>query len=989
MLRKLIFALIAFACPAIALANGKVVEAGKPVKVVTDADITGITVWSSDTVWNMNGFLFVESGEILIIEPGTIIKGNPGQGTEATALVVARGGKIYAEGTPEYPIIFTSIDDNVDDPNDIPLGPAGKGLWGSVLILGNATVTTATGTAQIEGIPETEPRANFGGTDPNDNSGVFRYVSLRHGGSIIGSANEINGLTLGGVGRGTRIDHVEAFMNLDDGFEFFGGTVNTSYLATVFCDDDGFDWDFGFNGSGQFWFGLKDTPLPSSGSRGHEMDYCTPGGCIAAPGSWPYVANVTFFGSGRTSGDANNDRSHDFRSGSGGYFYNSIYEDWANNGVNVGSASTGFIGTQLVFQGNLFYDFGAYVSSLADITAPAAMDAYIVGANSYTAGTNVVSISRAQDNGLDPRPVGSALSGAVSVTDPNGYIVATSYRGAFEPTVRPWLCGWSATSFYNILSQCESAPVCSLTDNGKPVVVFDDADMSGTVAWNQDEVINLSGFVYVENGEELIIGPGTIIKGDPGQGVDATALIVARGGKIYATGAADLPIVFTSIDDDIDDKFDIPLGVAGKGLWGSVIILGSAPVTTASGTAQIEGIPETEPRGNFGGAVPGDNSGVFRYVSLRHGGSIIGAANEINGLTMGGVGNGTVIDHVEAYQNLDDGFEFFGGTVNTSYLVTAFCDDDGFDWDFGYSGSGQFWFCIKDATLPSSGSRGFEMDYCTPGGCIAAPGNWPHISNVTSYGSGVASAETDNDVAFAFRSGSGGHFYNSIITDYAKKAVNANNAASLAILGTGLTIENTYFSNFGDGTDWTSLSVGSGVDSYMAANNSLLLADPLARGISRDQDQLLDPRPSACSPAATTFQVVTDPNAYIQTVGFSGAFDPNVPLEQSWAAGWTFLSCGEHFGEQPAYSCGCCEGRVGDANQSMEDEPTIGDVTVMIDAKFISGTCDGILTCLDEADINQSAVGAVTCNDISIGDITVLIDYLFITGPALGLPNCL
>jgi hypothetical protein len=988
MLRKIVMALICAALPV--LAFGQVSEVGKPVKVVTDADIVGTTVWSSDTVWNMSGFIFVESGETLIIEPGTIIKGDPGQGASATALLVARGGKIYAEGTPAKPIIFTAISDNVDDPNDIPLGSAGKGLWGSVLILGNAPVTTATGTAQIEGIPETETRGNYGGNNPHDNSGVFRYVSLRHGGSIIGANNEINGLTMGGVGDGTKIDHVETFQNLDDGFEWFGGTVNCSYLATVFCDDDGFDWDFGYSGSSQFLFCIKDEAPPQSGSRGHECDYCTPGGCVPASGVWAHMANVTSLGSGIASpGAAFNDYALIVRSGSGGYWYNSIYEDYRLQAINFSNAATlALLGTQLKLEANLFHGFGSG-TTWTPLCVGAGVDAYMTAHNTISAGSCVTSISRTQDGGLDPRPAGDALTGAVAVTDPNGYIVSTTYRGAFDPNARPWICDWTATSFYGILGQFSSAPACNVTDNNKPVKIITDASITGTTYWNQDTIYNLSGFVFVENSEQLIIGPGTIIKGNAGQGAAASALLVARGGKIYATGAPDLPIVFTSIQDDVDDPLDIPTGLAGRGLWGSVLLLGNAPVATATGTAQIEGIPETEVRGNYGGNDATDNSGVFRYVSLRHGGSIIGANNEINGLTMGGVGNGTVIDHVETYQNLDDGFEWFGGTVNCSYLVTAFCDDDGFDWDFGWSGSGQFWFCIKDDPLPSSGSRGHEMDYCTPGGCVPSSDNWPYVSNVTSYGSGVASGNANNDLAMIFRSGSGGHFYNSIYTDYAKKAINISNAASLALLGTQLTLENNFFSNFGDGTNWTALTVGTGVDTYMAAHNSLLARDPLARSISRFQDNLLDPRPAACSPAATSFQAVTDRNNYIKTVGFSGAFDPNLTPDQSWAAGWTFLSCGDYLGQNPAYSCSCCQGRVGDANFNGDDEPTIGDVSVLIDAKFITGACDGILQCLSEADVNQTGGAAPTCDDITIGDISVLIDYLFITGPTLGLPDCL
>jgi hypothetical protein len=974
MFRKIMMLLSVFMLPMAIF--GQVSEAGKPVKVVTDADIVGTTVWSSDTVWNISGFVFVESGERLIIEPGTIIKGDPGQGTAATALIVARGGKIYAEGTPKNPIIFTSIDDNVDDPNDIPLGAAGKGMWGSVIILGNATVATATGTAQIEGIPETETRGNYGGPDANDNSGIFRYVSLRHGGSIIGANNEINGLTLGGVGRGTRIDHVEAFQNLDDGFEFFGGTVNTSYLAAVFCDDDGFDWDFGYSGSGQYWFCLKDSLLPSSGSRGHEMDYCTPGGCVAAAGVWPYVSNVTSIGSGVLSNETDNDVALIFRSSSGGYFYNSVYEDWARQAVNISNAaSLALLGTQLKLVNNLFYGFGSG-STFTALCVGTGVDTYMSANDQITTLPNITSISRHQDNGLNPLPINAAAGGAVAVSDPNGYIKPTTYRGAFDPTARNWLCGWSATSFYNILTQCGTAPECAnITDNGKAVKVVTDANITGTTVWNQDTVINLSGFVFVDNGEQLIIGPGTIIKGDPGQAASASALIVARGGKIYATGAADQPIVFTSIDDDVDDPLDIPTGLSGRGLWGSVLILGASTVTTATGVAQIEGIPETEVRGNYGGVNSHDNSGVFRYVSLRHGGSIIGANNEINGLTMGGVGDGTVIDHVEAYQNLDDGFEWFGGTVNTSYLVAAFCDDDGFDWDFGFSGSNQFWFQIKDNPLPSSGSRGHECDYCTPGGCVAAPGVWAHISNVTSYGSGKTSGETDNDLAMIFRSGSGGYLYNSIYADWARKAVDVSNAASNALLGSQLKIEHNYFSNFGSGSTWTALCNGTGVDTYMAAHNTLEATDPLVRGVSRTQNGGLDPRPATCSDAATSFQAVVDPNGYIKTVGYSGAFNPVQTLDQSWIAGWTFLYCGGYVGEQTPYTCSCCLGNTGNVDGDTGDVCDISDLSSMVDYLFFGGT---ISSCFQENDVNTDSA-------VDISDLQSLIDFLFF---GASLPTC-
>ncbi|MEW5796375.1 MAG: hypothetical protein AB1772_08425 [Candidatus Zixiibacteriota bacterium] len=123
--------------------------------------------------------------------------------------------------------------------------------------------------------------------------------------------------------------------------------------------------------------------------------------------------------------------------------------------------------------------------------------------------------------------------------------------------------------------------------------------------------------------------------------------------------------------------------------------------------------------------------------------------------------------------------------------------------------------------------------------------------------------------------------------------------------------------------------------------------------------------------------------------GNSTSYHFDATIGQTAAGGTQSESYSLSSGFWEDYSSGCCVDRVGDANGSGEDEPTIGDVTTMIDAKFIASTCDGIIDCLEEADMNQSATGAATCEDITIGDITSLIDYLFITGPSLGLPNCL
>src|SRR5574341_640345 len=163
--RKLTVILALLTFPAMAFAYPS--DTGKPVKVITDADIGPLSYWSNDTVWNIQGFCYVETGEVLIIENGTIIKGNEGVGAAATALIVARGGKIYAEGTPCEPIIFTSIVDLVDDPGDLDLDDRtdATSRWGGLIVLGAAKVNTATPTTNhIEGIPDTETRGHYGGS---------------------------------------------------------------------------------------------------------------------------------------------------------------------------------------------------------------------------------------------------------------------------------------------------------------------------------------------------------------------------------------------------------------------------------------------------------------------------------------------------------------------------------------------------------------------------------------------------------------------------------------------------------------------------------------------------------------------------------------------------------------------------------------------------------------------------------------------------------
>jgi hypothetical protein len=379
----------------------------------------------------------------------------------------------------------------------------------------------------------------------------------------------------------------------------------------------------------------------------------------------------------------------------------------------------------------------------------------------------------------------------------------------------------------------------------------------------------------------LTIEPGTVIKGKPGQAENASALIVAQGGKLFANGTKEKPIIFTAEADQLNGN--LPLDA--RGLWGGVILLGRAGLNTATNRGQIEGIPSTEIRGAYGGDDDNDNSGVLRYVSIRYGGSNIGEGNEINGLTMGGVGRGTTIEFIEVANNADDGFEWFGGTVDTRYLVASFNEDDSFDYDEGFRGRGQFWFALQSEEY---GNRAGEHD----GGTVPEDGMpyaIPDIYNATYIGSGVSSINADNDLALIFRDNAGGKYRNSIFTDFAAYAVQIEDLASgedsRARLEAGdLILANNIWWGFGAGAGLEGVASQDFVRDYLAANNNRIV-DPMLRNISRDATNSLDPRPAAGSPALTG--AITPPNdGFFTPTNYIGAFGP----DHNWASGWTFLT---------------------------------------------------------------------------------------------------
>lgn len=351
----------------------------------------------------------------------------------------------------------------------------------------------------------------------------------------------------------------------------------------------------------------------------------------------------------------------------------------------------------------------AQVSSSADITfnvtVPGGFKSYEVSATGGTATKK-----------SEPAP--GAKSGEIVVT-----YAADATPGAGAVTI--------AVTDNNNKVETETAAV-NKTELPVPDVIVVSGLIEADQTWTADNIYELAGRVIVKTGITLTIEPGTIVKGREGQGISASALMIARGAKLNAVGTADAPIIMTSVLDNImpGQAAGSNLTEADKGKWGGLVILGKAPISYSGATeAQIEGVPGDEVLGLYGGDVADDNSGHIQYVSIRHGGTEISGGSEINGLTLGGVGSGTTISDIEIFANVDDGIEFFGGTVNVTNILVSHQGDDGVDIDQAYAGTVDGFMVIHSGDT----DKGLEID--GPEGSDNATGKFI-LKNGTIIGSG-------------------------------------------------------------------------------------------------------------------------------------------------------------------------------------------------------------------------------------------------------------
>ena len=478
--------------------------------------LRGAQTWTSNNEYLLDGWVYVANGAVLNIEAGTVIRGREAAAAPAYgALFVCRGGKLNAVGTRLRPIIFTTASDVISDPFDIPLEaePNGRGLWGGVVVLGKGLINRADAEASGSGVngdgskyqlyeglgDATDPVTGqelhrFGGNDNTDDSGALRFVSIRYSGKALSANKELNGLSLAGVGSGSTVEFVEVYAGADDGFEIWGGAVNTRYLVSAYNSDECFDMDQGHEGKHQFWFGLQGV----TGDEGLELNGQTTGGPnVVTPGLTPLgthqIYNVTLIGEGgaTTSGsDVMNTRAE-----YSGAIHNSVFVEFqGKNQVASVARNLGTV-THNVFFGNRG---GAGIEDVAN--------------NAFT-NPQLTGIDRGQNGTLDPRPTaGSPVFAGFKTAPSDGYFIAAPYKGAYKNAM--WSQDWTAMSDNRHLIPARS-------------VIVVDVPAAAIIFGKSGDTLQMN--VATENGKSYQLQSATVLTGQPSDWSNVGAAVAGAG----------------------------------------------------------------------------------------------------------------------------------------------------------------------------------------------------------------------------------------------------------------------------------------------------------------------------------------------------------------------------------------------------------------------------------------------------------------------------
>lgn len=841
----------ASACPAFATAASALAGVTTPVCEIKGTITSDVTL-TADIAWALSGKVTVgndnANSATLTIQPGTKVFGKSG----ADYLVVARGSKIQAVGTATNPIIMTSVNDMLGLSDE-----ESAAEWGGLVLLGKAPTNKCNAAdlanCQVQAEGEAGP---YGGADPEDNSGALKYVQVRYAGFEVIPDNELNGITFAGVGRGTAVEYIQVHNNLDDGVEFFGGTVDLKHVVLTGNRDDSLDWADGWTGRMQHVL-IRHNPNDTKANRGIEADNQS-SNFTATPISKPRISNLTIIGN-NFDGDEDSEGIL-LRAGTSAELYNVIVTGPEDMGecfeINTTETANFANSGDLVFR-NSIIDCAEPFANIKDANDNVTFDANAW----FTAQPNNL-VGDALLGGYIPAPNSPALANGFDIGNIDGWFDDVDYIGAFDGTT-DWTKGWTISLHPETGTGLDTCPtgtteVASLT--GKlNCQLTGDITTNVTLATGADYV--LSGRVRIgvdkTTNATLTVQPGVTIYGKSG----ADFLVITRGSKIVAEGTAANPITMTSVQDVIGSP-------TAEGQWGGLVLLGNAPTNKCPDLNNCG--PQAEgDAGPYGGPNAADSSGSLNYVVVKHAGYEVIPDNELNGITFAGVGSGTKCSNIQVHQNLDDGVEFFGGTVNCKNVVLTSNGDDNVDWADGWSGKMQF-VLVKHAADNAKANRGIEGDN-DAANITATPVSNPTIANMTIIGNTFDG--TDDSEGVLLRAGTNAQLANFVITGPAGmgECLEIESAPSQAFAAAGtLTMTNSVIAcptEAVKGTVATGVTTEAWFLGQTANKLAATQADVLKGIFTIDATPAKDMKPV---------------DAFFDTVNFVGA----VSESNNWTAGW-------------------------------------------------------------------------------------------------------
>ena len=830
-----------------------------------------------------SGTLTTGVAATLTIDPGVTLFGQ----AAGDILIVNRGSKINAVGTVGSPIVFTGRTDIEGSANP----DTTDRQWGGVILLGRGPIrgcntAVAQGTVDcqnaIEGVTAATGRdALYGGATAADSSGTLRYVQIRYPGAFLTSAaagDDLNGLTLGGVGSGTDISFTQIHNSGDDGIEIFGGAVNLKNIVITGSLDDGLDTDEGWQGNVQFLVERQSVTGRSGGpDRLFEWSNRKITSASGSLNTNPTLSNVTAIGVPQNSSGA----------GIQGVVMNNTGGDPGGSGRIVNAVVTGSTTCASLptantspaprFDSVLFDCSGAYDATTAGYIA---------------AGTNNTTTTPSSLSGFMPGPNELART-PFNATSLGAFFTAANYVGAFSPTETAnsnWASGWTVNLFPN--PGCPTGTTAGGTLNGQNRCVLSGTitgslrltagniyEISNRVDVGQDRGADPASPIANTTAATLTIDAGVTLFGDAASDM----VVVNRGSQIFVNGTAVAPVVMTSLADVTNSQAN-PATASRE--WAGLIVLGRAPikgcntaVTAGSVSCQnaIEGVTAATGRDAlYGGATAADNSGRINYLQIKYPGAFLtsaAAGDDLNGLTLGGVGSGTQIDFVQVHNSGDDAIEIFGGRVGLKHFILTGALDDNLDCDEGWQGFAQFGIVIQYTTQSGGPDRLVECSNRQVSSLANTLDTNPTVANYTFVGipANISAGATQGVVLnnTGGTPGATGTFVNGVVTGSKTCLV-----ATTANTSPAPTFTSNLYDCSGGAPDATSLGYFSAGTNNTTTTASTLTA-PFAGGFT------------FINGANETARTAVDPrtlNSFFTSTNYIGAVKN---AADTWWSGWT------------------------------------------------------------------------------------------------------